>query len=267
MSKLGRKKGLIKGLVMLLLVSVSIPLSVGCSTKAGDVKEVNKQEKKEEKIDSIKVQYIGNSCFYLTLSNGMHIVTDPYQKGFDTDFGPFPKVSAELVTVSHTHSDHTGWDRVGGKPKVIQPTELNKPIKVGAVEVTGYPSLHGAGMGDNTIFVFKIGDFKIVHLGEVGKIESQETLKAIKDADLILPPVGEVGAMPVEDIIKLTTEANARVIIPQHYSMSEDNLFYNQPTVDKYLSVLPKGTEINKLDEFVLKKDAKKQVVVLSKMK
>jgi L-ascorbate metabolism protein UlaG (beta-lactamase superfamily) len=50
----------------------------------------------------MKIQWLGHSSFKLEESTGTTIITDPYNNiGFD-----MPKVVADAVTLSHTHSEH-----------------------------------------------------------------------------------------------------------------------------------------------------------------
>ena len=76
------------------------------------------------KSSSLNIKYVGNSCFYITLSDGTRIVTDfgknyasylPYGKNYASYFAPFPSLEADVITISHNHTDHTGGIKeVGG---------------------------------------------------------------------------------------------------------------------------------------------------------
>lgn len=219
------------------------------------------------KAKSINIKYVGNSCFYITLSDGTRIVTDPYGKNYAAYFAPFPSLEADVITISHNHTDHTGGIKeVGGNPKIVRLDDLNEPMKIGSAEITGYPTKHVANMGDNTVFVIKEGNFKIVNMGETDTIDSETTLEAIKDADVVLAYAGEYGTVKNHDIFNFLNQINAKVVIPEHYSMNPDLLFYEQPTIDKIITELPEGTKVNKLDELVVKEGLEKQFVVLSPM-
>lgn len=219
------------------------------------------------KANSINIKYVGNSCFYITLSDGTRIVTDPYGKNYASYFAPFPSLEADVITISHNHTDHTGGIKeVGGNPKIVRLDDLNEPMKIGSAEITGYPTKHIANMGDNTVFVIKEGNFKIVNIGETDTIDSETTLEAIKNADVVLAYAGEYGTVKNNDIFNFLNQINAKVVIPEHYSMNPDLLFYEQPTIDKILTELPEGTKVNKLDELVVKEGLEKQFVVLSPM-
>ncbi|MEN6316371.1 MAG: MBL fold metallo-hydrolase [Clostridiaceae bacterium] len=242
---------------------------------------------KEIKIDSITIKYIGNSCFYFQLSDGTKIITDPYGSEYDASFAPFPDIKADIESISHSHADHTAcrrntdemkiikladltntssFDIVNGETHIVMPECLNKTIRIGALEITGYPSKHIANMGDNTVFVFKAGNFKIVHMGETDKIDSPEALTAIKDADVLLAYFGNLGEIKNKDIYAFADKMNIKAVIPQHYSMDPNNLWYGEPSIDQIINELPKDANVIKLNELAVNKDLKKQFAVLSPM-
>jgi hypothetical protein len=59
---------------------------------------------------------------------------------------------------------------------------------------------------------------------------------------------------------------NIKVLIPQHYSMDANNIFYGEPTIDKILTELPEGTETSTTNEFIVTKGLKKQFVAMTHM-
>ncbi|MGN1040200.1 MAG: MBL fold metallo-hydrolase, partial [Candidatus Fimimonas sp.] len=64
----------------------------------------------------MKIQYLGHSCFRLISEMNTAIICDPYQSemvGF-----AMPKVSCDVVTISHHHRDHDCIEEVWGNPAV-----------------------------------------------------------------------------------------------------------------------------------------------------
>ena len=212
------------------------------------------------------IRYVGNSCFYIVFSDGTRLVTDPYGSRYSTAFSPFPSLDADIITLSHRHDDHMGIYDVKGDPEIIYPDRLNETIKVGSVEITGYPSKHVADMGNNTIFVFKINDLTIVHMGEADLIEDEEAIKAIQSADVLLVYAGEYGAVKNETTFQFAFDKDIKVLIPQHFSMDPDNLWYGQPSIDSVLEELPEEIFVAHLDELIVNKGMEKQFVVLKPM-
>ena len=246
--------------------SNSVPTSDISTMETSDVSTIATSDSNTEDNDlnSISIKYVGNSCFYITFSDGTRLVTDPYGSSNATSFGTFPELEADVITISHNHSDHTSTNEVIGDPKIISADDLNEVIKVGNVEITGYASKHVAGMGDNTIFVYNVDGFKIVHMGETDNIDSKEAQEAVKDADVILAYAGEYGVVKNKDSFKTLDELNIKVIIPQHYSMVSS--WYGEPTIDDILLDVPEGFKVTKTNEFIVTKDLEKQFVAISHM-
>lgn len=218
-----------------------------------------------QKDGSVHIQYIGNSCFSILFADGTILVTDPYGRLLASCFAPFPELKANVVALACGFNDHQdGKNEVKGSPKIIQYTEVNKTIKVGDVEITGYAAKHCANLGDEAIFVFKEGKYKIINMGEADRIDSPSLKAAMKDADVVLTYAGEYGEVKNKELFQAVSKMNVKVMIPQHYSMDPKFLYYNEPTIDTILTELPQGMKVNKAKELVLNKDMEKQFLVLS---
>ena len=215
----------------------------------------------------LTIKWLGQACLYIQAPDGTRIVTDPYGPGLP--YAP-PAVEADLVTLSHSPSEHNAPDRVKGTPMVIN-TITATPKTVGMVTVTGFPSFHddvqGAKRGPNIIFQFTIGNYRIVHLGDLGAIPALEVIQALKGADLVFAPVGEVFTMPVEQVVALTEMIQAKTVVPMHYSIAKDKPLFGLLTVDKYLNTLKSGTKVRHADQLVVENGFANEVVVLATWK
>ncbi len=213
------------------------------------------------------IKWLGQSCLYIQAPDGTRIITDPYDASLP--YAP-PALEANLVTVSHGHSDHNAVNRVKGSPVIINAIP-SAPKSVGMVTVSGFPSFHdevqGAKRGPNIIFQFTIGKYKIVHLGDLGDIPAPEVIQALKGADLIFAPVGEVFTMPVEKVVELTALIQAKTVVPFHYSINKENPLFNLNTVDKYLDVLKPGTKVRYAEHLTIGSELQNEMVVLTAWK
>jgi len=214
-------------------------------------------------VSPMSIRYLGHSSFYILASDGSCIVTDPY--GIYPPFLTFPKgIEADGITISHVHADHTATDRVNGQPLIIR-----EPISttIGLVKVTGYPAFHGKYQGtmiSNVIFVFESGGVKVVHLGELGKIDAADTLEAIVDADVMFVPIGVVGSMSYDQLRELIQQTGARTIIPQHFSLSAAQRWYGLGTVEEFLAAMPADWPVKYEDELNVTHEMPSQIVVLA---
>src|SRR5690349_21151275 len=103
------------------------------------------------------ITYLGHSSFRIK-GRACTIVTDPY----DGIGLKFPKVDANIVTVSHEHPDHNNPTVIEGSPKVISgPGEY----EIGGCSIFGISSFHddkeGQERGRNTIYVFTLDGLNV----------------------------------------------------------------------------------------------------------
>jgi L-ascorbate metabolism protein UlaG (beta-lactamase superfamily) len=176
----------------------------------------------------------------ITAPDGTRIVSDPYPDRRPVGLDPLPSdLEADVVTVSHSHFDHNHVEGVGGEPQIIRDPGT---YQVGIVGIAGYESGEGSPSGPsgipNTVFVFQIGDVKIVHMGDAGKLVPPDLLAAVENADVIIVNV-DGYVLPFDQFMEQMRQINARTIIPSHYSISADARFYTWATLDEFLETLP----------------------------
>ena len=196
----------------------------------------------------MKLQWLGHSCFAVTLSDGRVIVTDPYDES--VGYPPL-HVSADIVLSSHDHFDHNHFAAVEGDPEII-----NRPgvYARGGVTITGVASFHdevrGAKRGDNVIFAVQDGDVKLVHLGDLGHQPDTDAQKAIlRDVDVLLIPIGGTFTITTPEALALIEACKPRAAIAMHYQ----NQYCHFPVADcagfvaaTHAQTLPNVVEISK---------------------
>jgi L-ascorbate metabolism protein UlaG (beta-lactamase superfamily) len=120
----------------------------------------------------IRITYYGHSMFAIESPGGMVILTDPNKGiGYAT-----PDEDVDIVTVSHDHSDHNKVELAPGARVLRGLTddgdwaEIDEAI--GDVRIRAVPTFHdgqkGAARGRNAMFVFEIGDWRVVDAGGRG---------------------------------------------------------------------------------------------------
>jgi L-ascorbate metabolism protein UlaG (beta-lactamase superfamily) len=190
----------------------------------------------------VELQFIGHSCTLIVAPDGTRIVSDPYA---DHPLGlpRFPgNISADVVTISHTHPDHANISAIQGKPKVLMSA---RTYQAGLVNITGYKGDHGKPLSmDNFVFVFEIGDVKIVHMGAAGVVTQADILAAMKDADVVVIDIAGDAEHPLKEEIDQLLSLNVRTIIPGHYSFEGKPAYYGSVTLDAFLKTLPPGLAV-----------------------
>jgi len=163
----------------------------------------------------MEIVWYGHACFRLHQRGKPTIVTDPY----DNSIGyTLPRLRADIVTVSHDHSDHNYIRGIRGNPKVLTgPGEY----EIQGVFITGIPTFHdrkqGKERGRNTVFLFDFDGLTICHLGDLGHVLTQSQAEALGSVDVLLIPVGGVYTITAAQAAEVVSLVEPRVVIPMHY--------------------------------------------------
>ena len=240
-------------IVVTLTLSMLSAVLVGCTATA-PAAPVTPSSQPATAIPSptpahVTLQYIGNACVLITAPDGTRIVSDPYDNySRPSQLTRLPSdLEADAVTISHAHPDHNNAKGVKGASQVIAEPGT---YQVGMIKVTGYEGREGSPSGPSdmleTIIVFEIGDVKIVHLGDSGLITQTEVLAGIANADVILVNI-DGYVIPSDQIVPFMRQADARTIMPVHYSLSATARWVGAPTIDEFLETLPAGTQVVRL--------------------
>jgi len=163
----------------------------------------------------MQITWYGHSCFLLTSESGYSILTDPCdpETGYELS-----NLVCDAVTISHEHHDHNCLAIVAGTPEIIRTPGEHL---AGGISVKGFTNYHdnekGAKRGANIVFLYEIDGLKILHLGDLGHMLPDETIKTIGDVDVLLAPIGGVFTINAKAATELADRLNAKVLIPMHY--------------------------------------------------
>jgi len=162
------------------------------------------------------ITYLGHSSFKIKTKTAS-VVTDPFDPKM---VGlKYSGVEADIVTVSHQHSDHNAVDKVTGVKKVIDgPGEY----EVSGVSMMGFSTFHdnkeGAERGKNTIYVIEAEGLHVVHLGDLGHVLSDELIDEIGDVDILMIPVGGFFTIGPKEATEIISKIEPYFVIPMHYA-------------------------------------------------
>lgn len=211
----------------------------------------------------MKIQYLGHSCFRLISEMNTAIICDPYQSemvGF-----AMPKVSCDVVTISHHHRDHDCIEEVWGNPAVL---EGEVCLAADDVAVQSLKTFHddqkGKLRGENTVFCFLIDGLKVVHMGDVGVLD-KNLASQIYRCDVLLLPVGGTFTVDAVGANEYVKAVNPRIVVPMHYK-TEQHAF-NIDGVEKFLALQnPKNVRVAQTETLELwdaPQNEQPQIVVL----
>jgi L-ascorbate metabolism protein UlaG (beta-lactamase superfamily) len=201
----------------------------------------------------MRIQWYGQSAFLI--SGEQRVFIDPFAgmkelvaaRGMQFDYPEIEGVEAELLLVTHEHTDHNGVEAIGGSPQALRSTAGTHESPVG--EVIGVASEHddvaGTQRGPNTIFCFTLDGLRICHFGDFGQAALRpEQLAAIGEIDVLILPVGDGPTIGGEPAAAVVRALRPRLVVPMHYRTEAIN-FLDPP--DAFLDAL--GARIERLDE------------------
>lgn len=214
------------------------------------------------------ITYLGHSSFRIKTKLAA-LVTDPFDPKM---VGlKYSGVDGEIVTVSHGHSDHNAVDKVSGIKRVVDgPGEY----EISGVSIMGFKTYHDAKNGEergtNTIYVIEAEGLRMVHLGDLGHLLSDDLIEEIGDVDVLMIPVGGFFTIGPKEATELISKIEPFYVIPMHYRMPgmSPTLSEKLAPVEDFLK--ESGLTTETLPKFSIKKedileDQNTKVIVLEK--
>jgi L-ascorbate metabolism protein UlaG (beta-lactamase superfamily) len=162
----------------------------------------------------MEITYLGRSCFKIRGKQAT-VITDPFSPELGYTMG---KQTADIVTVSHSHKDHSYTQGINGTPRI-----LNRPgeYEAAGVLVIGLPSYHdrekGAERGNNIIFVMEMEEVSICHMGDLGHPLTDAQVEEIGKVDVLMIPVGGVYTINAQQAAATMRQLEPRIVLPMHY--------------------------------------------------
>lgn len=172
----------------------------------------------------MNITWHGQSCFKIeekVNGNLVTVVTDP----FDNSIGlRLPKLRADIVSVSHSHSDHNNSAAVEGIADK-SPFVIDRPgeYETRGVSIFGIGSFHdkseGAERGKSVMFKFDFDGLTVLHLGDLGTLLSDQQLERLDEVDVLLIPVGGKYTINAKEAAEVVRQIEPRVVVPMHYHL------------------------------------------------
>ena len=173
---------------------------------------------------AVTLEWFGHSTFQITSSKGPRVLTDPHG-AFDL---PRPTLPQHIVTTSHRHGPHSQVHMAQGTPAILHGLtpagEDWQKISTTIRDVSVYvvPAYHdksrGMQRGKNAIFVFRVDDVCIAHLGDLGHVLGPDQLKMMGKIDILLVPIaGGYYTVTPSEAREVTKLVNPKIAIPKHF--------------------------------------------------
>ncbi len=175
----------------------------------------------------INLKWLGHASFRICHEDTV-IYIDPWK------LKDSPK-DATIVLVSHSHYDHYSADDInrvsGPETRLIAPADVisqhgkgqtimpGQRIELEGISVTGVPSYNPNKQfhpkANNWVgFIIELGSKRIYYAGDT---DLTDEIKALKDIDVALLPVGGTYTMDAEDAAEAVTYIKPKQAIPYHW--------------------------------------------------
>ena len=172
------------------------------------------------------ITWYGQSCFRLE-SKGVSVLIDPFSKEIGLRA---PRLNDNIFLVTHEHYDHNNIEGVAPEAFVIRgPGEYEKA----GIHFEGILSYHdnaqGTQRGLNTIYLIRMEDMRLCHLGDLGHKLTDEQVEAIGDVDILFIPVGGKYTIDSKEAAEVVKQIEPKIIVPMHYKVDGLNIDIDGP--------------------------------------
>jgi len=169
----------------------------------------------------MEISCLGHSSFKLR-GKMATVVTDPFDPGM---VGlKFPKIEADIVTISHQHADHNYIKDIIGSPFVVSgPGEYDiKGIRILGI-TTFHDETNGSKRGGNTIYQIVMDNLVLLHCGDLGHKFTTEQAEEVGSPDVLFIPVGGFYTVNSHIASEIVASLEPKIVIPMHYLRGEMN--------------------------------------------
>lgn len=187
----------------------------------------------------MQITWHGQSFFEIAVKSADNIETKIAVDPYDESIGlKLPKITADILLVSHQHTDHNNAKAITGPSFLIDsPGEY----EIKDVFVKGIPAFHdnteGKERGEVVIYKLEAEGLQLCHLSDLGQKElTPEQLDQIGAVDILMIPVGGTFTIDAKQASEIVAQIEPRIVIPMHYKLPKLKVDIDE--VDKFLKVM-----------------------------
>ncbi|MCC7371927.1 MAG: MBL fold metallo-hydrolase [Chloroflexi bacterium] len=159
----------------------------------------------------------GHACFRLR-GREASIVTDPYDRS--TGY-PALKLTADVLTISNHTSQHANTAAVSAAGDKLRQVDGPGEYEVAGSLIEGVVTYRdkqkGKERGKNTAYMIHLDDLSVCHLGALAHTLSSSQIESLKDADVLLVPVGGGDVLDAAAAAEVVSQLEPRIVIPMYY--------------------------------------------------
>lgn len=216
----------------------------------------------------MNIEWFGQACIKVQAkpgpNNEVTVIFDPYEPS-KTGL-KLPKLSADVVAVTHDHYDHNYTAGVSGDFMLINTPGEYEVKQMFLYGLTGY---HDDEKGDKrgaiTMYLLETEGLSVAHLGDIGQSElTTEQLEVLEGVDILILPVGGVYTVDGKKAAEIVSQIEPRIVIPIHYKLP--GLKSDLESVDKFIKEVglkPETVEKLKISKKDLPQEETKLVLLM----
>jgi L-ascorbate metabolism protein UlaG (beta-lactamase superfamily) len=197
------------------------------------------------------IEWLGHSCFKVTLLSGTRILFDPYDEA--TGYRQLD-VEADIVALSHAHHDHSYLGGVRGEYSLVKTPGVHN---FDGLTIEGISTWHdhseGSQRGSNLVFVMKSKTMTVCHMGDIGCMPSDGVFEKLKGVDVLMIPVGGKYTVDGKEALAICGRISPNIIIPMHYKTSS-SLVSLEP-VEFFLDAVGREYDVSRLGKHTFEID------------
>ncbi len=173
----------------------------------------------------MKIRFYAHASFRVE-ADGLAVITDPYTPGpQNSGFDPIHEPADIVIISSATDPFHSDSSHVRGDPTVVNALELPpEGAEVRGLHIRPFPAMesmtfdYGRDPDANALYLFTLGDLRVLHMGDIGNPVPQEHLDALRgNVDLLFALTGAHATIALNDLDAAIEAIGPRAIIPMHY--------------------------------------------------
>jgi len=203
------------------------------------------------------IRWHGHACFEIISSKGTVVVIDPHDGrslGIKT-----PKISADIVLITHEHFDHNAYPVVAKPGANIFSMHIGEET-INDIRFIGIETYHdrerGRRRGRNIIYKLYVDNISFVHLGDLGHELERDYSTKLGPIHILMIPVGGTFTIDAKGAWKTIENLNPKAVIPMHYWI--ENLNLPLRPVDDFIQQKPATWNVMKLNTNTLSIEAEK---------
>ncbi len=177
----------------------------------------------------MELEFLGHACVAIHHAD-CTLVVDPYDTPLWGDVFRYAPVDvqADWVVCTHEHLDHSARHVLGPDVREVREGRAG-PFAVRRAQVW-HDEYRGARRGGaSDVVEIDDGEFRVVHLGDVGCSPVPDVIGSMRNPDVLLVPVGGVFTCGAAQAWEWTVRLRPAVVIPIHYRTTATSLAIRGP--------------------------------------